>query len=168
MITVERRITTPPPKKKNITENKKKTKEQVRQQGRITHLQRRRYMKRNTSIRTPHGKTPPKKPCHETTGIPLFFPVFWPPLRALRRSKKNLRIIFRRRKKTPTSEKSAENREHKNRNPIFPCFFDEKGRVNKRPAFFDRAWSTATFSDPLFWEASFEGSVYASDAILQK
>ena len=44
----------------------------------MTHLQRRRYMKRNTSMRTPHGKTPSpkqtatrqakKNPC-----FPLFF-----------------------------------------------------------------------------------------------
>ena len=114
-----KKMNTPPPKK-NITENKKKQKEQVRQQGRITHLQRRRYMKRNTSIRTSHGKHHHQKICLETKKKFMFSLFFGHPERVAL----VLRIIFRRRTKPKPKKKKkwAKNRERENRKTLFSLF----------------------------------------------
>ena len=121
VINVKRRITTPLHPKKTERKTKRKQKEQARQRGRITHLQRRRYMKRNTSIRTPHGKTPPPKNLsRDNPKKTWFFPVF---LGNPSELQKTLRIIFRRRqKKGRRAKKWAENGEHETRKTQFSLF----------------------------------------------
>ena len=161
----------PPPKKKKKRKTKRKQKEQVRQQGRITHLRRRRYMKRNTSIRTPHGKTPPPKTsATRQAKKTLFFSVFWPP----RKSGTNFEDNFSAANKTKTKNKrngpKIENAKIGKR--YFPLTFlmPPKGRVNKRAGGWgvDTARSTAKFLDPLFWGSNFKGRACANDIILQR
>ena len=90
----------------------------------MTHLQRRRYMKRNTSMRTPHGKTPsPKQTAtRQANKKPLFSPVFWPP----RKSGKNFEDNFLAANKTKNKNqrKMGQNtKTRKSENAIFPLIF---------------------------------------------
>ena len=120
---------------------KRKQKEQVRQPGRISHLQRSRYSKGKSSLRTPHViyfiyidkkynifcKT--EKQLHENPCLPLFF--------GIAKMRAGLqRIIFRGRHKPKNRKegKWAKNRERKKRKTLFfPWFFmSPKGRGNKR------------------------------------
>ena len=167
-------MNTPPPPQKKETERKTKRKqqEQVRQPGRIRHLQRWRSSKGKSSIRTPHvinknitKKT--EKQVHENPCFPLFFGN--PKKRA-----EIGRIIFRGQTK-PRTEKKENGPKIENvkngKHYFSPDFLmSPKGRVNKRAGGggFDIARSTDLFLDPLFWKSIFKGRVHANDIVLQK
>ena len=161
-------------KKKHKRKTKRKQKDKVRHQRQMTHLQRRRCIQRNTSIRTPHGRTPPPKKTATRQAIkkPLFSPVFGHPGGV----GKFLRIIFFWRRTKPKTKKQEKWAKKQNPKIGKHCFSPDflmvpKGRVNKRSGggrFFDTARSQTNLFDPLFWGSNFKGRVYTNDIILQK
>ena len=143
----------PPPQKKTNGKQKENKRNNVRQQRQITPLQRRRCIKRNTSIRTPHGKIPPpKQNSHETSKKNPCFPLFFGHPGGVG---KFLRIIRARQPKPKTKKQKngPKNKTPKSGKRYFsPDFLMvPKARVNKRSGggrFFDTARSKTIFFTP--------------------